>query len=195
VVFLDALVLKIREGGTVQRRACYLALGATVDGEGDVLGMWFQESEGDKFWMQALNELRPRGARDADGKRPPHERSRGFVLDKRRRHAPLDTDDHWSRPVYRHHGVRNVERRSLEKARGDARDVGRVLGLVQRLREQALVYMEPIVGIDADQVGIKGGMMDLRQRGAIGTTGWPNRSSLSATMWAASACMPGRVCW
>src|SRR5262249_26926286 len=46
VVFLDALVLKIREGGTVQRRACYLALGVTVDGERDVLAMWFQETEG-----------------------------------------------------------------------------------------------------------------------------------------------------
>src|SRR5439155_579453 len=42
VVFLDALVLKIREGGSVQRRACYLALGVTVEGERDVLGIWFQ---------------------------------------------------------------------------------------------------------------------------------------------------------
>src|SRR3954453_16947306 len=46
VVFLDCLVLKIREGGSVQRRACYLALGVTVDGDRDVLGMWFQETEG-----------------------------------------------------------------------------------------------------------------------------------------------------
>jgi putative transposase len=64
VVFLDALVLKIREGGTVQRRACYLALGVTVEGERDVLGMWFQESEGAKFWMQVLSELKQRGIRD-----------------------------------------------------------------------------------------------------------------------------------
>ena len=41
VLFLDCLVLKIREGGSVQRRACYLALGVTVDGDRDVLGMWF----------------------------------------------------------------------------------------------------------------------------------------------------------
>ena len=54
VIFLDALVLKIREGGSVQRRACYLALGITVDGDRDVLGMWFQETEGAKFWMQVL---------------------------------------------------------------------------------------------------------------------------------------------
>jgi putative transposase len=64
VLFLDALVLKIREGGTVQRRACYLALGVTVDGDRDVLGMWFQETEGAKFWMQVLNELKQGGVRD-----------------------------------------------------------------------------------------------------------------------------------
>jgi putative transposase len=64
VVFLDALVLKIREGGTVQRKACYLALGVTVEGERDVLGMWFQETEGAKFWMQVLNDLKQRGVGD-----------------------------------------------------------------------------------------------------------------------------------
>jgi putative transposase len=64
VVFLDCLVLKIREGGTVARRACYLALGVTVDGDRDVLGMWFQETEGAKFWMQVLTELKQRGIRD-----------------------------------------------------------------------------------------------------------------------------------
>jgi putative transposase len=64
VVFLDALVLKVREGGTVQRRACYLALGVTVEGERDVLGMWCQETEGAKFWMQVLSELKQRGVAD-----------------------------------------------------------------------------------------------------------------------------------
>src|SRR5438034_951987 len=64
VIFLDALVLKIREGGTVQRRACYLALGVSVEGERAVLGMWFQESEGAKFWMQVLSELKQRGVPD-----------------------------------------------------------------------------------------------------------------------------------
>src|ERR671922_1499290 len=64
VVFLDCLVLKIREGGTVRRQACYLALGVTLEGERDVLGMWFQESEGAKFWMQVLSELKQRGVRD-----------------------------------------------------------------------------------------------------------------------------------
>jgi putative transposase len=64
VIFLDALVLKIREGGTVQRRACYLALGVTVEGDRDVLGLWFQETEGAKFWMQVLTELKQRGVSD-----------------------------------------------------------------------------------------------------------------------------------
>jgi putative transposase len=64
VIFLDALVLKIREGGTVQRRACYLALGVSVEGERDVLGIWFQETEGAKFWMQILSELKQRGVND-----------------------------------------------------------------------------------------------------------------------------------
>jgi len=64
IVFLDALVLKIREGGSVQRRACYLALGVTMDGDRDVLGLWFQETEGAKFWMQVLTELKQRGIQD-----------------------------------------------------------------------------------------------------------------------------------
>jgi putative transposase len=64
VVFLDCLVLKIREGGSVQRRACYLALGITLEGERDVLGIWFQETEGAKFWMQVLTELKQRGVQD-----------------------------------------------------------------------------------------------------------------------------------
>jgi putative transposase len=64
VVFLDCMVLKIRENGSVQRRACYLALGITLDGERDVLGMWFQETEGAKFWMQVLSDLKHRGVQD-----------------------------------------------------------------------------------------------------------------------------------
>jgi putative transposase len=64
IVFLDALVVKIREGGSVQRRACYLALGVTVDGDRDVLGMWFQQTEGARFWMQVLTDLKQRGVQD-----------------------------------------------------------------------------------------------------------------------------------
>jgi putative transposase len=64
IVFLDCMVLKIRDGGTVQRKALYLALGVTLDGDRDVLGMWFQDTEGAKFWMQVLTDLKQRGVRD-----------------------------------------------------------------------------------------------------------------------------------
>jgi putative transposase len=64
IVFLDCMVLKIRDGGSVQRRALYLALGVTLEGDRDVLGMWFQESEGAKFWMQVLADLKTRGVTD-----------------------------------------------------------------------------------------------------------------------------------
>jgi putative transposase len=64
IVFLDCMVLKIRDGGSVQRRALYIAMGVTLDGDRDVLGIWFQETEGAKFWMQILNDLKQRGVRD-----------------------------------------------------------------------------------------------------------------------------------
>jgi putative transposase len=64
VLFLDAFALKIRDGGSVQRKACYLALAITMDGHREVLGMWFQQTEGAKFWMQVLTDLKQRGVRD-----------------------------------------------------------------------------------------------------------------------------------
>jgi putative transposase len=60
----DALVIKIRDGQAVRNFACYLAIGVSVDGERDVLGMWFQKTEGAKFWLQVLAELRQRGVQD-----------------------------------------------------------------------------------------------------------------------------------
>jgi putative transposase len=64
IVYLDALVVKIRDGHTVKNQACYVALGVGLDGERDVLGLWFQETEGAKFWMQVLNDLKQRGVQD-----------------------------------------------------------------------------------------------------------------------------------
>ncbi|HET7050133.1 MAG TPA: IS256 family transposase [Solirubrobacteraceae bacterium] len=64
VMFLDCMMVKIRDGRGVQRRACYLALAIRMDGEREVLGMWFQDTEGAKFWMQVLTELRDRGVSD-----------------------------------------------------------------------------------------------------------------------------------
>jgi len=64
VVYLDALVVKIRSKGTVQNRAVYLAVGVPVDGHREVLGMWVQQTEGAKFWASILEELRRRGVED-----------------------------------------------------------------------------------------------------------------------------------
>jgi transposase-like protein len=65
VVFLDALRVKIRdEGGTVRNKAVYLALGLTLDGEKQVLGLWIEQTEGAKFWLKVLNELKNRGVED-----------------------------------------------------------------------------------------------------------------------------------
>ena len=48
----------------MQRRARYLALGVPINGDRDVLGMWFQETEGAKFWMQVFSDLKHRGVQD-----------------------------------------------------------------------------------------------------------------------------------
>ena len=64
VVYLDALVVKIRDKGVVQNKAVYLAVGVGLDGAKDVLGMWIQQTEGAEFWMAILTELRNRGVQD-----------------------------------------------------------------------------------------------------------------------------------
>jgi putative transposase len=64
ILFLDALLVKVRDGGAVRNKACYVAIGVNLEGERDVLGLWFQASEGAKFWLAVLNELKQRGVRD-----------------------------------------------------------------------------------------------------------------------------------
>jgi len=64
IVYLDAMVVKIREGNTIRNHACYTAIGVNLDGERDVLGTWFQRTEGAKFWLQVLTELKHRGVSD-----------------------------------------------------------------------------------------------------------------------------------
>jgi putative transposase len=66
VVFIDAINVKIREGQVANRPIC-LALGVTVDGERDVLGLWAGEhgdGEGAKYWLRVLTEIKNRGTRD-----------------------------------------------------------------------------------------------------------------------------------
>jgi putative transposase len=64
VVYLDALFVSIREGSTVKKKAVYVALGMTVDGKRDVLGLWISETEGARFWLGILTELKNRGVED-----------------------------------------------------------------------------------------------------------------------------------
>ncbi|MHA6805891.1 IS256 family transposase [Salinifilum ghardaiensis] len=64
VIFIDALVVKVRDG-QVTNRPVYTAVGVTVDGERDILGLWIgQGGEGAKFWLQVLTEIKNRGVED-----------------------------------------------------------------------------------------------------------------------------------
>ena len=64
VVFFDALRVKIRDEGLVRNKAVYLALGIACQGEKEVLGLWIEQTEGAKFWLKVMNELRTRGVGD-----------------------------------------------------------------------------------------------------------------------------------
>ena len=64
VVFFDALRVKIRDEGLVKNKAVYVALALNPDGEKDVLGLWIEQTEGAKFWLKVINELKTRGVND-----------------------------------------------------------------------------------------------------------------------------------
>ena len=64
IVYFDALQVKVREDRSVRNRACYLAVGVTVDGDREALGIWWQDTEGSKFWLSVLNDLHRRGVQD-----------------------------------------------------------------------------------------------------------------------------------
>jgi putative transposase len=64
IVYLDALFVSVRDAGTVRKKAVYLALGTTVEGQRDVLGLWVQDTEGARFWLNVLTELKNRGVQD-----------------------------------------------------------------------------------------------------------------------------------
>jgi putative transposase len=64
LVFLDAIRVKMRDEGTVRNKAVYLAIGVTPDGRKDVLGIWIEQTEGAKFWMRVMSELKNRGVND-----------------------------------------------------------------------------------------------------------------------------------
>ena len=64
IVYLDALVVKMRCEGRVENRAVYVAIGITMEGQKEVLGLWTSANEGAKFWLQVLTELKNRGVED-----------------------------------------------------------------------------------------------------------------------------------
>ena len=64
LVFFDALRVKVRDEGTVRNKAVYLALGVRADGRKEILGLWIEQTEGAKFWLRVMTELKNRGVDD-----------------------------------------------------------------------------------------------------------------------------------
>ena len=63
-VFFDAIRVKVRDEGFVRNKAIYIALGILPDGTKEILGIWIEQTEGAKFWLRVMNELKNRGAQD-----------------------------------------------------------------------------------------------------------------------------------
>jgi len=61
LVFFDAIRVKIRDEGIVRNKAVYIVLGILPDGTKDILGIWIEQTEGAKFWLRVMNELKNRG--------------------------------------------------------------------------------------------------------------------------------------
>ena len=64
ILYFDALFVKSRQEGPVQTKAVYVALGITVEGEKELLGLWLSETEGAKFWLSVFTDLKNRGVED-----------------------------------------------------------------------------------------------------------------------------------
>jgi putative transposase len=64
IVYMDAIQFKVRDSGHVKNKAVYLAIGMTIDGLKEVLGLWIAQTEGAKFWLQVVTELKNRGVKD-----------------------------------------------------------------------------------------------------------------------------------
>jgi putative transposase len=64
ILYIDALVVKVRDGGAVDNKAAYLVTGVDIEGFKHVLGIWLAASEGSRFWGGVLTELRNRGVKD-----------------------------------------------------------------------------------------------------------------------------------
>lgn len=64
IMYLDAIQFKVRDNGHVRNKAIYLAIGVTIEGYKEVLGLWIAQTEGAKFWLQVVTELKNRGITD-----------------------------------------------------------------------------------------------------------------------------------
>lgn len=64
ILYLDALMVKMRHEGRVENRAVFVGIGVTLEGSKEVLGLWTSATEGAKFWLQILTEIRNRGVHD-----------------------------------------------------------------------------------------------------------------------------------
>ena len=64
IVYFDAVRVKIRDEGLVRNKAVYLAIGISCAGRKEVLGLWIEQTEGAKFWLSVINELKARGVAD-----------------------------------------------------------------------------------------------------------------------------------
>ncbi|ECJ2454458.1 IS256 family transposase [Salmonella enterica] len=64
IVYMDCIVVKVRQNGSVINKAVFLALGINAEGQKELLGMWLAENEGAKFWLSVLTELKNRGLQD-----------------------------------------------------------------------------------------------------------------------------------
>src|SRR5258707_531248 len=64
IVYMDAIQFKVRDNGHVKNKAIYLAIGVTIAGLKEVLGLWIAQTEGAKFWLQVVTELKNRGVTD-----------------------------------------------------------------------------------------------------------------------------------
>jgi putative transposase len=64
LVYFDALRVKIRDEGMVRNKALYLAIGIRCSGHKEILGLWIEQTEGAKFWLRVMTELRTRGLMD-----------------------------------------------------------------------------------------------------------------------------------
>lgn len=64
ILYLDCIHVKVRDAGAVRTKAVYLAIGVNMEGHKEVLGLWISQTEGAKFWLQVVTELKTRGVQD-----------------------------------------------------------------------------------------------------------------------------------